>query len=134
MRLQSQRKKSLILQPRLNFFCGLFSGVFTGFGVGGGLFLIMLLGWVSDFSQLELQSINLIFYIPTAIFSVWVYSKEKSVDFKIGLKFIIFAGIMAILGAYLAHRMDVNLLRKLFAIYLISIGIFFLIPRKRNNQ
>jgi len=118
----------------INFFCGLFSGVFTGFGVGGGLFLIMLLGWVSDFSQLELQSINLIYYIPTAIFSVWVYSKEKSVDFKIGLKFIIFAGIMAILGAYLAHRMDVNLLRKLFAIYLISIGIFFLIPRKRNNQ
>ena len=29
----------------INFFCGVVSGIFTGFGLGGGLFLIMLLGW-----------------------------------------------------------------------------------------
>lgn len=114
----------------VNFLCGVLSGIFTGFGVGGGLFLIMLLSWVSRFSQLELQSINLIYYIPTAIFSVWVYSKEKSIDFKIGIKFIVIALITAIIGARLANSIDTNILRKLFAVYLIGVGVFFLIPRK----
>lgn len=114
----------------INFVCGLLAGVFTGLGVGGGLFLIMLLNWVSNFSQLEIQTINLIYYIPTAIFSVWVYSKEKSIDFKIGIKFILLAVVTAVLGAYLAHKIDINLLRKLFAIYLIGIGVFFLVPKK----
>ena len=117
----------------VNFICGFLSGIFTGFGVGGGVFLIMLLNWVSSFSQLEIQSINLIYYIPTAIFSVWVYSKEQSIDFKFGIKFIVIALITAIIGAFLANRMDVNLLRKLFAFYLIGVGIYFLIPKRKEN-
>ena len=116
----------------VNFLCGLFSGIFTGFGVGGGLFLIMLLGWVSNFSQLEIQTINLIYYIPTAIFSVWVYSKEKSIDFKVGIKFVVLAVITAVIGAILANSIDVNLLRKLFAVYLIGIGVIFIIPKKKT--
>ena len=114
------------------FLCGLFSGVFTGLGVGGGLFLIMLLGWVSSFTQLEVQTMNLVYYIPTAIFSVCVYFKEKSVDLKVGTKFVILAVVSAIIGAKLAHSMDINLLRKLFSIYLIAIGVVFLIPRKKE--
>ena len=53
----------------INFLCGLLSGIFTGLGVGGGLILIILLKWIGNFSQLEIQTINLIYYIPTAIFS-----------------------------------------------------------------
>lgn len=114
----------------INFLCGVLSGIFTGLGVGGGLFLIMILGWVSSFSQLEIQTINLIYYIPTAIFSVWVYSKEKSIDFKVGVKFVVVAIITAIIGAKLAHNLDTDMLRKLFAIYLIGLGVFFLIPKR----
>lgn len=113
----------------VNFLCGVVSGIFTGFGIGGGLFLIILLGWLSDFSQLEIQSMNLIYYIPTAVFSVWVYFKEKSVDFKVGIKFIAIGVVTAVVGAKLAHYMDVGLLRKLFAVYLIGIGVYFLIHR-----
>lgn len=114
----------------VNFLCGVISGIFTGFGVGGGLFLIMLLGWVSNFSQLEIQTINLIYYIPTAIFSVWVYSKEKSIDFKVGFKFILVSVVTAIIGAKLANSMDVSLLQRLFSYYLIGTGMFFLVKRK----
>jgi len=116
----------------VNFLCGVLSGIFTGFGVGGGLFLIMLLGWFSSFSQLEIQTINLIYYIPTAVFSVWVYAKEKSVDFKVGIKFIIVAVITAIIGAKLANNMNVNMLRKLFAVYLVGVGVFFLMPKNKR--
>lgn len=117
----------------INFLCGVVSGVFTGFGLGGGIFLIMLLGWVSSFSQLEIQSINLIYYIPTAMFSVWVYSKNNNVDFKVGMKFIIIGSIAAIIGAKIANSMDVLVLRKLFALYLITIGVYFLLSVKKSK-
>lgn len=117
----------------INFLCGVVSGMFTGFGLGGGIFLIMLLGWVSSFSQLEIQSINLIYYIPTAMFSVWVYSKNKNVDFKVGTKFIIIGSIAAIIGAKIANSMDVYVLRKLFALYLITIGVYFLLSVKKSK-
>lgn len=118
----------------ISFLCGVLSGIITGFGAGGGLFLIMLLSWVSNFSQIELQTINLIYYISTAIFSVLVYSKDKNVDFKVGIRFIIIAMFMAILGANLAHKIDTRLLRKLFAIYVIGAGVFFLISAKKVKQ
>ena len=117
----------------INFLCGVVSGVFTGFGLGGGIFLIMLLGWVSSFSQLEIQSINLIYYIPTAMFSVWVYSKNKNVDFKVGMNFIIIGSVAAIVGAKIANSMDVLVLRKLFALYLIGIGVYFLLSVKKSK-
>lgn len=117
----------------INFLCGVLSGIFTGLGVGGGLFLIMLLDWVAPFSQLEIQSINLIYYIPTAIFSVWVYSKEKSVDFKVGIKFVITATITAVIGAKVAHSLDVNILRKMFGMYLVGVGVFFLFSNQAKN-
>jgi len=92
----------------------------------------MLLSWFSNFSQLEIQTINLIYYIPTAIFSVWVYFREKSIDFKVGVKFVVLAVVTAIIGAVLANNMDVNLLKKLFSIYLIGVGVVFLIPKKKR--
>ena len=117
----------------INFFFGLLSGVFTGLGVGGGVFLIMLLSWTSAFSQLEIQTINLIYYIPTAIFSIWVYSKEKNIDFKVGIKIVSVAVITAVFGATLAHKIDVNLLRRLFGVYLTGIRVFFLIPKDKGK-
>ena len=116
----------------INFFCGLISGVLTGFGVGGGLVLIMLLSWVGGFSQLEVQTMNLIYYIPTAIFSVWVYSKEKSVNYKAGVKFLVIGVVAAIIGAIVANNIDVNILRKLFSVYLIIIGGYFLFSKRKE--
>lgn len=114
----------------INFLCGLLSGVVTGLGIGGGLILIMLLNWFSDFSQLEVQTINLLYYIPTAIFSVFIYSKKNRVDYKLSYKLILYGSIMAILGAIIANRIDVLILKKLFALYLLGIGVYFLIPSK----
>jgi len=114
----------------INIICGVVSGILTGLGVGGGIILIMLLTWIGGFSQLEVQTINLIYYIPTAIFSVWVYSKEKSVNYKVGIKFLLVGVVTAIIGAIIANNIDVDILRKLFSIYLIVIGGYFLFSKK----
>lgn len=115
----------------LYFICGAVSGVLTGFGVGGGLVLIVLLNYFSSFNQLEIQSFNLLYYIPTAIFSLVIYSKEHSVDYRKGLPLIAAAIFSAVIGANIAHSIDVALLRKLFALYLLIIGINIIM--KRNH-
>ncbi|MBP3284313.1 MAG: sulfite exporter TauE/SafE family protein [Clostridia bacterium] len=114
----------------IHFICGAVSGVLTGLGVGGGLVLIVLLNYLSSFNQLEIQSFNLLYYIPTAIFSLFIYSKERNVDYKVGVTFIVIAAVTAILGANMAHFIDVALLKKLFAVYLLLIGVLMLIQKK----
>ena len=106
------------------FICGTISGLLTGFGVGGGLVLIVLLNYLTPFDQLEIQSFNLLYYIPTAIFSLMIYSKEKNVDYKVGGTFIALAAVTAVIGASVAHFIDVVMLRKLFAIYLLGVAMF----------
>ena len=115
----------------VSFICGVVSGVLTGFGVGGGLILIVLLNYLSSFNQLQIQSFNLLYYIPTAVFSLFIYSKERNVDYKVGVSFIAIAAITAILGANTAHFIDVRLLKKLFAIYLLIVGILMLFKKER---
>lgn len=116
------------------FICGTLAGIITGLGVGGGLMLIVLLNYLTGFTQLEIQSINLIYYIPTAIFSLFVYSKERHVDFKIGFKFIFVGALTAVLGAMIAHSINVELLKKLFAVYLITIGVYMLVKAERDKR
>jgi len=118
----------------IHFICGLVSGILTGFGVGGGLVLIVLLNYLSSFNQLEIQSFNLLYYIPTAVFSLFIYSREKNVDYKVGITFIVIAAITAILGANTAHFIDVTLLKKLFAIYLLSVGIVLFLKKESVNM
>ena len=115
----------------VNFICGVVSGILTGFGVGGGFVLIVLLNHLSSFNQIQIQSFNLLYYIPTAIFSLFVYSKEKNVDYKAGVSVIAIAAITAILGANTAHFINLRLLRKLFAIYLLLIGGFMLFNKRK---
>lgn len=114
------------------FICGVVSGILTGFGVGGGLVLIVLLNYLSSFNQLEIQSFNLLYYIPTAIFSLMIYSKERNVDYKVGFTFIALAAVTAVIGANVAHLIDVSMLRKLFAIYLLGIGIFMFVKKEHG--
>jgi len=118
----------------VHFICGLVSGVLTGFGVGGGLVLIVLLNYLSSFNQLEIQSFNLLYYIPTAIFSLFIYSKERNVDYKVGITFIAIAAITAVIGANTAHFIDVGLLKKMFAVYLLLIGVLMLFKGKRSEK
>jgi len=118
----------------VNFICGTVSGILTGFGVGGGLVLIVLLNYLSSFNQLEIQGFNLLYYIPTAIFSLFIYSKERNVDYKVGISFIVIAAVTAIIGANIAHFIDVVLLKKLFAVYLLVIGGWLLFKKDTKGR
>jgi uncharacterized membrane protein YfcA len=51
-------------------------------GLGGGMVLIVYLTVFAGFSQLAAQGINLVFFIPIAIISLVLHTKNKLVEWK----------------------------------------------------
>jgi len=105
------------------FFSGILAGIISGLAMGGGVVLIAILTYVTTYSQASLQSVNLLYYIPTAIFSSIVYSKDNNVDFKVVGKIVVWGIIPTIIGAIVANKVSTVILQKMFACYLILVGL-----------
>lgn len=102
---------------------GIISGLFASLGMGGGGVLIICLTLFMNLPQQQAQGINLIFFIPPALFSVIVYTKCRLISRKIAIPFALMGICGAALGFFLSEHIDENLLSKLFALLLIFIGI-----------
>ncbi len=102
---------------------GFFSGIISGMGIGGGMILIPALVFFLLMPQKVAQAINLWYFLPTAIIALIIHGKNKNIEYgKIFL--IILSGIpSALLGAYLAIRVDTVLLGKMFGIFLAIFGL-----------
>lgn len=102
---------------------GLSSGIFSGIGMGGGTILIFLLTTFSGIEQHIAQATNLIYFVPTAISAIIVNYKNKNIDIKLAKTISIYGAIGAVMGAIIAINIDVNILKKLFGIFLAFIAI-----------
>ena len=75
---------------------GIISGIITSLGLGGGAVLIIGLTLLLGIEQQIAQSVNLIFFIPTAITAIILNSKRKTLKRMFGG----FLGIIAIYEIY----------------------------------
>lgn len=118
------------------FLIGLFSGVISGMGIGGGTILIPALSIFLDYEQKATQNINLLYFIPTAVIALITHVKNNNVEKKIIGKIIIFGIISAVGGSFLAGWLDSNILRKLFGGFLILMGLSEILKKneKENNK
>ena len=82
------------------YIIGLVSGLISGMGIGGGTVLIPALVIFVKPEQHIAQSVNLLFFIPTAIIALIVHIKNKLIDFKIAVPIII-AGLA---GTYIGSK------------------------------
>lgn len=114
--------------------CGLLSGIISGMGIGGGTILIPALSIFLHLSQHAAQGINLLYFIPTAIVALIVHIKNKNVDFKSALSIIIYGIGGAVIGAYIANITDAGLLRKIFAVFLLLMGIYEIFKKNKQNS
>ena len=102
---------------------GLVSGIVSGTGMGGGTILIFLLTTFIGLEQHIAQATNLIYFIPTAISAIIVNFKNKNIDTKLAIFVSIGGALGAIIGANISVNIDVQKLRKLFGIFLLTIVI-----------
>lgn len=113
---------------------GLISGIVSGTGMGGGTILIFLLTFMCGLEQHVAQATNLIFFIPTSIIAIIVNIKNKNIDLKLATIISIFGILGAIIGANLSVHTDVNILRKVFGIFLAIIAIHEIYTILKENK
>ncbi|MCX7923967.1 MAG: sulfite exporter TauE/SafE family protein [Clostridia bacterium] len=116
------------------FLIGLAAGIISGMGIGGGAVMIPALVIFVKPEQHIAQSVNLIYFIPTAIIALIVHVRNKRIDFKMALPIII-AGFI---GAYMGSRLAINLpglvLRKWFGVFLLAMGCYEMVRKSREKE
>ena len=113
---------------------GLASGIISGMGMGGGAVLIPALVLAVNPPQHIAQSVNLLFFVPTAVVALVIHIKNKSIDFKMGVPIIIFGLAGALVGSWLAARLAAGDLRKLFGWFLLAMSIYEMFRKGRTEE
>jgi len=113
---------------------GLAAGIISGMGIGGGAILIPALVLFVQPEQHVAQSVNLLFFIPTAIVALAIHIRYKNVDFKTGIPILVFGLAGAILGAKIALSMDGEILRKIFGIFLLGMGLYEVFGKEKIQK
>ena len=106
-----------------SFLAAFFSGVLSSLGFGAGSILIVYLTTFLDFSQKKAQGINLVFFIPSAIYSIIYYKKKKLIEKENILTLIISGAFGAIAGYLLLNYITGEMLSKFFGGFLILLAL-----------
>lgn len=106
---------------------GIAGGVIGGMGMGGGTLLIPILTLLLSVGQLEAQAINLIVFVPMAIVTLIIHIKNKLVDFKKLIYSLPLALVLAVIGALLVKKIDENVLKTTFGVFMLIVGVVFLV-------
>ncbi len=117
----------------LEILAGFLSGVISGMGIGGGTILIPALSMFLNINQHTAQGVNLLFFIPTAIVALFIHKKDGNLMFKIALPLIIWGIIGAVAGSLLAIKLNQQILRKMFGIFLFLMGGYEIFKGFKNK-
>ena len=109
-------------------------GFLAGLGVGGGSLLMLWLTSVIHMDYAVAKTVNLLFFLPTALIATLFHKKQGSINFKKVIPGIICACIASAIFSYIGTHMDTHLLKKLFGGVLILTGLRELFYRPRNAK
>lgn len=102
---------------------GFAAGVLGGMGMGGGTILIPALTLLFGVSQHVAQAANVIAFLPMSLFALGRHKKQGLLRtqglYKVIIPALVFAAVFAVLMLYLPGEM----LRKLFAVFLIILAV-----------
>ncbi len=111
---------------------GFLSGTIGAMGMGGGGVLLIYLTVFANVEQLQAQGINLLFFLPTGLAAIIIYSIKRQIDWKKVFKMWLGGIVGAGLGFFLAKVLDTTVLSKLFAVFLIVFGLWQLFAKQKE--
>ena len=108
---------------------GVTAGILSGMvGVGGGIIIVPALVFFLGFSQQMAQGTSLsILLLPTGIFAVINYYQKGYVDWKVALIIASSFLLGGFIGSKIAISLDQNVVKKIFAVFIILMGFRMLI-------
>ncbi len=102
---------------------GVFSGLAGGLGVGGGSILLLYLTAFAGEAAEIAKGANLFFFLPTAVIAVAGHIKNGFIKWKTALLSAVFGIPFVFLGFFIAQSIDKTLLKLVFALFLLIVGI-----------
>lgn len=110
------------------------TGILASLGLGGGMVLIIYLTVFQNMPQLQAQGINLVFFVPIAIISIIMHSRNHLIEWKKTVPVLITGTIFVIIFSLIANSIDNTLLRKLFGVFIIFAGIKELFKKSQSHS
>lgn len=118
----------------LDFLAGALAGVLSGCGVGGGTLLLLYLTGMAGMAQAQAQGMNLLYFLPCSAAALISHFKNKLIDKSVALPAIL-GGLCTTPGAsLLATALDTGLLRRLFGVFLLIIGLLELLRKPPGKE
>lgn len=111
---------------------GVVLGFLSGLGIGGGSLLVLWLTLILDTPQEVARTINLLFFLPSAVIASLFRWRQGSLPFKKIYPAIIAGCLSAALFSYLGSLWNVSIIKKLFGGLLLITGIRELCYRKKT--
>lgn len=113
---------------------GALGGIVGGMGMGGGTLTIPILTIFLSYEQLQAQGVNLIAFLPMSVIALVIHFKNHLVDYKSTWKLALIGCVFSLVGALVANQINNNLLKKLFAIFLIGLAIWQIVEMIKNKS
>ena len=107
--------------------------VLSGLGVGGGGLFVIYLALFTDTPQLLAQGMNLLFFLFSSSASLTVHVTRRRLYPMLILLLVVSGLGGALLGSFLAERINALLLRRIFGIMLVTTGILSLKKKGVEN-
>lgn len=113
---------------------GLITGIISGCGVGGGSLLIVYLTTFTAMDQYTAGGVNLLYFLCCAPTALIAHVRHRRVDTS-AVWWCALAGILtSAVAAVVASQMSVALLRRLFGVLLLYIGIRELLATRKKTS
>ena len=109
-------------------------GFLSGLGIGGGSLLILWLTMVLQVDALTARSINLLFFLPSALVACGLRIKQRTLQIRPLLPTIVAGCASAGLFSWVSTILEVEILKKLFGLVLLAAGARELFYRDRNAR
>ena len=112
---------------------GVLGGIVAGMGMGGGTLTIPILTMFLKYEQLRAQGVNLVAFLPMSVVALVIHVKNKLVDFKETWLLALVGCLFSLGGAIIANHIANGVLKKLFALFLIGLGVWQFLEIKRKK-
>lgn len=113
---------------------GLLAGVLSGLAIGGGTLLVPALILLLDVEQHQAQAVALTAFLPMSSVAIVTHYKSGNVRPRLALLLAAGAIVGAFAGALLASQLSGPVLRKIFGIFLIGMGIYEIVSHPKREQ
>lgn len=110
---------------------GLLAGLLSGLvGVGGGIIMVPMMIFMLGFAQHQAQGTSLaVLVIPVTGLAVYNYYKEGYINWKYAIVIALFFIVGSYFGSKLAVSLDQKMLKKIFSVVLLAIGLKMLLEK-----